>query len=233
MNRIINLDKIGLFTNKSIEIFPLTVLTGMNGSGKSTILKAIENSYNNTKHYKWTGLSIFSDNFNSEITEGTILIFEQPEVGLHPKIQLILADLLLSYVQHGNIVIIETHSDHIINRLTRRYMESDYVRNILKIYFLERHELSTVTNIKIDCVDGCISEKQDFFYQFGDETEKIIDVGYRNLQNNSICANIKTIKIDEYKGIYDPQHNFFSESCEELEEIINAGLSNMLNKCKQ
>ena len=45
MKQYVNLETIDMFKNKSIEIMPLTVLTGVNGSGKTTILKAIEDQF--------------------------------------------------------------------------------------------------------------------------------------------------------------------------------------------
>lgn len=179
---------------------PLTVLTGVNGSGKTTILKAIEDQFCNTKHYKWTGLSIFKEHFEGE--KGDILLFEQPEVGLHPKFQLALADDILAYAQAGRTVVVETHSDHIINRLTRRFIEKQEIRDILKIYFL-KHEADLgqnvfeITNIHIDDVDGCICDDKDFFYQFADETVEIMSTGYKNLQKK--CKQRFTRGYKRYK----------------------------------
>lgn len=99
MKQYVNLETVDMFKNKSIEIMPLTVLTGVNGSGKTTILKAIEDQFSNTKHYKWTGFSIFKEHFEGE--KGDILLFEQPEAGLHPKFQFALADIILAYAQAG------------------------------------------------------------------------------------------------------------------------------------
>lgn len=181
MKQYVNLETVDMFKNKSIEIMPLTVLTGVNGSGKTTILKAIEDQFSNTRHYKWTGFSIFKEHFEGE--KGDILLFEQPEAGLHPKFQLALADIILAYAQAGRTVVVETHSDHIINRLTRRFIEKQEVRDILKIYFL-KHEADLeqnvfeITNIHTDDVDGCICDDKDFFYQFADETLEITSVLY-------------------------------------------------------
>lgn len=57
------------------------------------------------------------------IKVGEILILEQPEIHLHPKIQSQLTDFLLSLVKEGKKVILETHSDHLITRLRRRIAE--------------------------------------------------------------------------------------------------------------
>lgn len=231
MNQYVNLETIKLFKNKSIEIMPLTVLTGVNGSGKTTILKAIEDQFSNTKHYKWTGFSIFKEHFEGE--KGDILLFEQPEAGLHPKFQLALADVILAYAQAGRTVVVETHSDHIINRLTRRFIEKQEVRNILKIYFL-KHEADLeqnvleITNIHIDDVDGCICDDKDFFYQFADETAEIMSTGYKNLQKK--CkdkqSSIEEIKIDREKGIFDEPKEFFPEFASETMEIVSASVRN-------
>ncbi|WP_180828388.1 AAA family ATPase, partial [Vibrio parahaemolyticus] len=49
-----------------------------------------------------------------------ILIFEQPELHLHPKIQAKLCDLFIAMSLNGRQIIIETHSEYIINRLRYR-----------------------------------------------------------------------------------------------------------------
>jgi predicted ATPase len=54
---------------------------------------------------------------------GNMLILEQPEIHLHPKIQSRLFDFLIGIVLQGKRVLIETHSDHLITRLRRRIAE--------------------------------------------------------------------------------------------------------------
>ena len=44
--------------------------------------------------------------------ESAILMLEQPEIHLHPKSQANLADFLLTLIEQGKRVIVETHSDH-------------------------------------------------------------------------------------------------------------------------
>lgn len=57
------------------------------------------------------------------INIGQTLILEQPEVHLHPKVQSVLSDFIISLIENGKNVIIETHSDHFITRLRRRIAE--------------------------------------------------------------------------------------------------------------
>ncbi|OQX12646.1 MAG: hypothetical protein BWK80_43560, partial [Desulfobacteraceae bacterium IS3] len=49
----------------------------------------------------------------------SLLIFEQPEIHLHPRAQARLAELMVCLARTGRRMIIETHSDHLINRLRR------------------------------------------------------------------------------------------------------------------
>jgi len=177
----VNLENTELFTNKFLDLTPLTVLTGINGSGKTTILKAIENQFDNVKHYKWTGRSIFTKHLEGE--KGEILLFEQPEAGLHPKLQLKLADILLTYAQTGRRVVVETHSEYMINRLTRRFIESKEVRDIMKIYFLDqacglKKTPSEIVAILIDDTRGIVDAPEEFFPKFEDENRKILIAGF-------------------------------------------------------
>lgn len=57
------------------------------------------------------------------IGAGETLVLEQPELHLHPKVQSNLTDFLISLIESGKKVIIETHSDHLITRLRRRIAE--------------------------------------------------------------------------------------------------------------
>jgi len=50
----------------------------------------------------------------------SLILLEQPELHLHPAMQLKLADFLLACSRTGRQIIIETHSEHIVNRLRRR-----------------------------------------------------------------------------------------------------------------
>ncbi|MGA7496242.1 MAG: AAA family ATPase [Isosphaeraceae bacterium] len=49
-----------------------------------------------------------------------VLLFEQPELHLHPKVQSLLADFFLAIVKTGRQCIVETHSEYLINRLRLR-----------------------------------------------------------------------------------------------------------------
>lgn len=68
---------------------------------------------------------------------GSILFIEQPELHLHPGAQSNLADVFIDVLasrEHGNLrgvqLIIETHSEHFLNRLQRRIAEANPAKPI-------------------------------------------------------------------------------------------------------
>ena len=68
----------------------------------------------------------------------SLLLLEQPEIHLHPRLQANLADFLLTLAEQGQRLIVETHSDHFINRLRRRIAEdpTDELRDKVNILFV-------------------------------------------------------------------------------------------------
>ena len=56
--------------------------------------------------------------------KGSTLILEQPGIHLHPKAQSQLADLLIEVITERNLqILVESHSEHLLNRLQRRIAE--------------------------------------------------------------------------------------------------------------
>ena len=83
--------------------------------------------------------------------EVTLYAIEQPEIHIHPRLQVRLGDLLIDSVKsRGKRFLIETHSEHLILRLLRRIREAD-----------EQSEKPTgplspddVAVLYVECVDG-------------------------------------------------------------------------------
>lgn len=113
------------------------------------------------------------------------LILEQPEIHLHPQMQMRMADFLLAQAMSKKNMIVETHSDHIVNRICRRVMEDPSLLDFVNIYFIDKDKTGATIRQKvtIDKVDGAIIDNPKFFYQFASETEKIVSTGYRNMIN--------------------------------------------------
>lgn len=71
---------------------------------------------------------------------GTLLIFEQPEIHLHPRVQSLLGDFFLSMGQIGKQCLVETHSEYLVRQLCLRVAEGDRadILKLVKMYFVER-----------------------------------------------------------------------------------------------
>lgn len=69
-----------------------------------------------------------------------LIIIENPEAHIHPRGQAILMELIALSVSHGIQVIIESHSDHIINGSLVAIKNKLISKEILSIYYFERDE---------------------------------------------------------------------------------------------
>lgn len=70
-------------------------------------------------------------------------LIEQPEIHLHPKAQATLGDLLVDISKQDRQVIVETHSEHIINRVQLRIADETIDRSDVAIYYFESTEQGT------------------------------------------------------------------------------------------
>jgi predicted ATPase len=71
---------------------------------------------------------------------GALLLFEQPELHLHPDVQATLGDFFLALVRSGRQLVVETHSEYLVSRLRRRAATDPAleVPDITRLYFFER-----------------------------------------------------------------------------------------------
>lgn len=113
---------------------------------------------------------------------GYTLLLEQPEIHLHPNLQMQMADYFISLALSGKNIIAETHSDHVVNRLVRRIVEdeSGQLQDLIGIYFLKSSENGAVfEEIHIDESQGITNWPEDFFDQTATEQEKIMRAGLK------------------------------------------------------
>lgn len=112
------------------------------------------------------------------------LLLEQPEIHLHPNMQMKMADFLITQAYNNKNLIVETHSDHIINRITRRVMEdkTGTLRKKIKIYFVQGYDIDNpiYSGIDFDPIDGLVNAPDEFFTQFGSEVMYITKTGMMN-----------------------------------------------------
>ena len=108
---------------------------------------------------------------------GDVVLIEQPELHLHPAPQQALGDFLLAMSLSGRQIIVETHSEYLINRLRFRMAQDDTetVTDQVKIIYAERKEGSTeFRSIKPNAYGSFEDWPDDFFDQAPKETEAIL-----------------------------------------------------------
>ena len=105
--------------------------------------------------------------------EGSILILEQPEAHLHPKVQTELADVLIDAVTNRNIqIILESHSEYLLSRLQRRIAEGQISSDDTALYFCQINDgTSEIEQLDLDEYGNIRNWPQDFF---GDVTGELI-----------------------------------------------------------
>ncbi|MBZ0330670.1 DUF3696 domain-containing protein [Halomonas sp. ANAO-440] len=108
----------------------------------------------------------------------SVLWMEQPEIHLHPRVQANLADAFISAIQaredgenRNTQLIIESHSEHFLNRLQRRIAEGGVTPDEVAIYFVTRNRLGAHLEPLLLNEYGDIENWPDDF--FGDDMEDI------------------------------------------------------------
>lgn len=108
---------------------------------------------------------------------GDVLIFEQPELHLHPKIQSRLCDFFCAMTELGRQCLVETHSEYLVNRLRLRIAQSrdEYLEHNSSVFFIKKSDGQSIfENIKINRYGSIISWPKDFFDQTDTEIENIL-----------------------------------------------------------
>lgn len=110
-------------------------------------------------------------------TPYSTLVFEEPELHLHPKVQSRLADFFLSVVLMGKQCIIETHSEYFIYNLRYRISEAllkndETIQSSIKLYFADKKNgRSEFQEIKVNRHGELSAWPEGFF----DERQKLSD----------------------------------------------------------
>ena len=106
------------------------------------------------------------------------LVFEQPELHLHPKVQTLLGDFFLSMALCNKQCIVETHSEYFIDRLRFRIAAAsseNELNNQAKIYFVEKPAESSSFREVVINEYGAISDwPEGFFDQSQEQAEEIL-----------------------------------------------------------
>lgn len=99
------------------------------------------------------------------VPEGSTVILEQPEIHLHPAVQAGLADALIEAVQLRRIqVVVESHSEHLLQRLQRRVAEEAIPADQLALYFCDVTDgLPRLSPLELNVFGEIENWPKDFF----------------------------------------------------------------------
>lgn len=106
------------------------------------------------------------------------LVFEQPELHLHPKVQTLLGDFFLSMALSNKQCIIETHSEYLIDRIRFRIAAAPPEKELnsqTKIYFVEKPlQGSSFREVAINEYGAISDWPEGFFDQSQQQAEEIL-----------------------------------------------------------
>lgn len=125
-----------------------------------------------------------------------LLLFEQPEIHLHPSAQARLADLFIAFISEGRRIIVETHSTEFINCLQLRSLQNIQLCELVNLIFVEPSsqdgEGSSIRQIKLKH-NGMFTEWPDGFC---DETDKLARLILKEAIASSSSSEIAKITLD-------------------------------------
>lgn len=99
-----------------------------------------------------------------------ILVFEQPELHLHPYSQSRLADMFTEFCKHGRKIILETHSEYFLLRLRYHIVKEQYSQDATAVNFFKNKGGTKVTFANVSGF-GNIDYPEDF----RDETQELLN----------------------------------------------------------
>ena len=98
--------------------------------------------------------------------EHSTIILEHPELHLHPSVQMGLADVLIEAIQTRHIqIILESHSEHLLNRIQRRMAEASLTKEEVALYFCDMDEdgAAKMEELKLNEYGEISNYPPDFF----------------------------------------------------------------------
>lgn len=137
---------------------------------------------NNTAYFKPTNVGYgFSYSLPIIVSgliakRGDLLLVENPEAHLHPYAQSIIAKFLAMVSLNGVQVIIESHSEHILNGLRIAVKDNVIQRTALNVLYFDSFEFTPFTAIEVD-IDGGINEwPNNFFDQASKDLNHLLGI---------------------------------------------------------
>ncbi|MEB2310837.1 MAG: DUF3696 domain-containing protein [Sorangiineae bacterium] len=109
------------------------------------------------------------------VPRGTTIVAEQPELHLHPRAQVGLAELMASVARtRGVQFLVETHSEHLFRRLQTLLAREELSPEDCRLYFVDRAERdgTALTPLEVDPYGRVKNWPKDFFGDVMGETER-------------------------------------------------------------
>jgi len=95
-----------------------------------------------------------------------ISIVDEPEIHLHPSVQSRLADFFLVMALTGRHMMIETHSEYILDKLIYLTLKHEKMPSNLSMYWVKRNiNESSIERIKYDDLGFIINQPEDFLVE--------------------------------------------------------------------
>lgn len=108
---------------------------------------------------------------------GSLLLIENPEAHLHPRAQAVLGRLLARTASSGVQIVVETHSDHVLNAVRLAVKSGDVSDTDVLVHFLSRPSLElqpTISSLAIGN-DGMINTwPPGFFDEFDNALDELL-----------------------------------------------------------
>jgi len=168
------------------------------------------------------------------LEENDLFLLENPEVHIHPKLQLQLTEFIIEEINQGKNIMIETHSDIIFRRIVRRLFEKEKKLSTdkVKIYFSKientKGKISQIFKKKSDAsVEDFKSAIEEIKKQNSLYINDIKEI-YRSDDEVTLFGQGKTSSIEE-SSVKDGKINFPKDFLSDIQEEIEA-LSNVLLK---
>lgn len=109
--------------------------------------------------------------------DASMLLFQQPEVHLHPSAQAALGSLFCSTAAAGRQLIVETHSEYIMDRVRMdlRDRKTDLTPDDVSILFFERSDLDVrVHSLMFDQQGNVLNAPENYGRFFMNETRRSV-----------------------------------------------------------
>lgn len=108
---------------------------------------------------------------------GDVVIVETPEAHIHPAGQARLMDLCALAAANGIQVILETHSDHIINGLLRNVKQNVISSDEVMVLFFDKEEgaeFPEIFNMPVASTGRILSPRKNFFDQYRSDLRALL-----------------------------------------------------------